>query len=224
MPAITIRGQLGSGVYLIAPEVARIMDVRYVDRQVLSEIARHLETTVEEVADIDHVPWGLRERIAKELGRAFEQISAGPVAPFDLGPHYVPTGEVLTEEKYITALQAVIHDLAEAEDVVLMSRGAQLVLKDHPGSLHIYLHAPVVVRVPRVMDYFHVEEEEARKRIEESDKAHIAFLKKYFKADVEDMSHYDLVINTRKVSPREAIDMIISLVKKTDDVAEPVST
>ena len=224
MPAITIRGQLGSGVYLIAPEVARIMDVRYVDRQVLSEIAKHLGTTVEEVADIDHVPWGLRERIAKELGRAFEQISAGPVAPFDLGPHYVPTGEVLTEEKYVNALQAVIHDLVEAEDVVLMSRGAQLVLKDHPGSFHVYLHAPVDVRFPRVMDYFHIDEEEARRRIEESDKAHAAFLKKYFKAELEDMSHYDLVINTRKVSLREAIEMIVSLVKKTRNIAEPVGT
>lgn len=224
MPAITIRGQLGSGVYLVAPEVARIMDVRYVDRQILSEIAKHLGTTVEEVADIDHVPWGLKERIAKELGRAFEQISAGPVAPFDLGPHYVPTGEVLTEEKYITALQAVIHDLVEAEDVVLMSRGAQLVLKDHPGSLHVFLHAPVEVRIPRVMDYFHMDEEEAARRIEESDKAHAAFLKKYFKAELEDMSHYDLVINTRKVTPREAIEMIVSLVKKTGYIAEPVST
>ena len=224
MPAITVRGQLGSGVYLVAPEVARIMDVRYVDRQVLSEVAKHLGTTVEEVADIDHVPWGLRERMAKELGRAFEQISAGPVAPFDLGPHYVPTGEVLTEEKYITALQAVIHDLVESEDVLLMSRGAQVVLKDHPGSLHVYLHAPIEVRIPRVMDYFHLGEEEAKTRIEESDKAHAAFLKKYFKAELQDMSHYDLVINTRKVSLREAIEMIVSLVKKTGDVAEPVST
>ncbi|MFQ5933041.1 MAG: AAA family ATPase [Dehalococcoidia bacterium] len=224
MPAITIRGQLGSGAYLIAPEVARIMDVRYVDRQILSEVARHLGVTVEEVADIDHVPWDLRGRMAKELGRAFEQISAGPVAPFDLGPHYVPTGEVLTEEKYVEALGAVIHDLVETEDVVLMSRGSQLVLKDHPGSLHIYLCAPMEVRIPRVMDYFHVDREEAIRRIEESDKAHSAFTKKYFKTDVEDMGHYDVVINTRKVSLKEAIRLIVSLVKQPDDVSEAART
>ncbi|MFQ5874276.1 MAG: AAA family ATPase [Dehalococcoidia bacterium] len=224
MPAITIRGQLGSGAYLIAPEVARIMDVRYIDRQILSEVARHLGTTVEEVADIDHVPWGLRARMAKELGRAFEQISAGPVAPFDLGPHYVPTGEVLTEEKYIAALEAVIHDLVETEDVVLMSRGSQIVLKDHPGSLHVYLHAPEEVRIPRVMDYFHIDQEEAKKRIEESDKAHKAFIKKYFKADVEDMEHYDLVISTRKVTLKEAINIIVSLVKQPDSVSQATTT
>ena len=87
MPAITIRGLIGSGAYIIAPEVARVMNVRYVDRQILSEVARHLDTSVEEVADIDHVPWGLRGRIAKELGRAFEQISAGPVAPLRSRSH-----------------------------------------------------------------------------------------------------------------------------------------
>ena len=44
MPAITIRGLIGSGAYIIAPEVARVMNVRYVDRQILSEVARHLVT------------------------------------------------------------------------------------------------------------------------------------------------------------------------------------
>ena len=220
MPTITMRGQLGSGAYLIAPEIARLMDVRYVDRQILSEVARHLNTTVEEVADIDHVPWGLRGRMAKELGRAFEQMSAGPVAPFDLGPHYVPTGEVLTEEKYLAALEAVIHDLVETEEVVLMSRGAQMILKDHPGSLHIYLVAPLEVRIPRVMDIFHIDQEEAKKRIEEADKAHSAFIKKYFKTDAEDLDHYDLVINTRKISLQEAINIIVSLCKQPDGVSE----
>lgn len=220
MPAITIRGGLGSGAYLIAPEVAKILDVRYVDRQILTEVARHLDSTVEEVADIDHVPWGFKGRVAKELGRAFEQISAGPVAPFDLGPHYVPTGDVLTEEKYITALQSVIHDLVETEDVVLVSRGSQMILKDHPGSLHVYLHAPMEVRIPRVMDYFHIDEEQAGIKIEESDKARHAYVKRYFKADVEDMDHYDMVINTRKISLKEAIDIIVSLAKQPDDVSE----
>ncbi len=220
MPAITIRGLIGSGAYLVAPEVARIMNVRYVDRQILSEIARHLDTTVEEVADIDHVPWGLRGRIAKELGRAFEQISAGPVAPFDLGPHYVPTGEVLTEEKYISALESVIHDMVETESVVLVSRGAQMILKDHPGSLHVYLQAPMEVRIPRVIDYFHISREDAEKKIEELDKAHKAYIKKYFKVDVEDMEHYDLILNTRKISLRETINMIVSLVGEPEDVTE----
>ena len=224
MPAITIRGLIGSGTYLVAPEVARIMNVRYVDRQILSEIARHLDTTVEEVADIDHVPWGLRGRIAKELGRAFEQISAGPVAPFDLGPHYVPTGEVLTEEKYISALGSVIHDMVETESVVLVSRGAQMVLKDHPGSLHVYLQAPMEVRIPSVIDYFHISREDAEKKIEELYKAHKAYIKKYFKAAVEDMEHYDLIINTRKISLKEAINMIVSLVGETEDVTEAAKT
>ncbi|MCH8088521.1 MAG: cytidylate kinase-like family protein [Chloroflexi bacterium] len=224
MPAITIRGLIGSGAYLVAPEVARIMNVRYVDRQILSEIARHLDTTVEEVADIDHVPWGLRGRIAKELGRAFEQISAGPVAPFDLGPHYVPTGEVLTEEKYISALESVIHDMVETESVVLVSRGAQMILKDHPGSLHVYLQAPMEVRIPRVIDYFHISREDAEKKIEELDKAHKAYIKKYFKAAVEDMEHYDLIINTRKISLREAINMIVSLVGEPEDATKAAKT
>ena len=218
MPAITIRGLIGSGAYIIAPEVARVMNVRYVDRQILSEVARHLDTSVDEVADIDHVPWGLRGRIAKELGRAFEQISAGPVAPFDLGPHYVPTGDVLTEEKYANALESVIHDMAEGESVVLVSRGAQLVLKDHPGSLHIFLHAPLDVRIPRVMDYFHITREEAEEKVKEMDKAHHAYIRKFFKADVEDMEHYDIVINTRKISLREAINIIVSLVNQTQEV------
>ena len=188
------------------------------DRQVLSEVAKHLGTTVEEVADIDHVPTKLRGRIAKELGRAFEQISAGPVAPFDLGPHYVPTGEVLTEEKYVEALEAVLHDLVDTESVVLMSRGAEMILKDHPDSLHIHLHAPLDVRIPRVRDYFHITKEEAEKRIEEWDKAHKAYIKKYFNTDVENMEHYDLVINTRRISLNEAINMIVALAKQSEEV------
>jgi cytidylate kinase len=220
MPTITIRGDLGSGVYLIAPEVTRILDMRYVDRQVLCEVAKRLGTTVEEVADIDHVPTKLRGRIAKELGRAFEQISAGPVAPFDLGPHYVPTGEVLTEDKYVEALESVVHDLVDTESVVLMSRGAEMILKDHPDSLHIYLHAPLEVRIPRVIDYFHITKEEAEKRIKEWDKAHKAYIKKYFNAGVENMEHYDLVINTRRISLNEAINMIVALAKRSEEVGE----
>ena len=67
------------------------------------------------------------------------------------------------------------------------------------------------------MDYFHITREEAEEKLKEMDKAHHAYIKKFFKADVEDMEHYDLVINTRKISLREAINIIVSLVYQTQE-------
>jgi cytidylate kinase len=50
--------------------------------------------------------------------------------------------------------------------------------------------------------------EAARKEMERSDSSRRAFIKRYFKAELEDPVHYDLVINTGRFSFETAASLV----------------
>jgi cytidylate kinase len=55
--------------------------------------------------------------------------------------------------------------------------------------------------------------EEAKQRIIKTESDRKAFIKKYFHADITDIFHYDLIINTENLSIDDAINAINGVLK-----------
>ncbi len=74
----------------------------------------------------------------------------------------------------------------------------------------------------RVMESLKVDEESAKKEIARSDSSRREFIKRYFKAELEDPVNYDLVINTEHLSFETAASVVVGAVplkEQTVDVS-----
>ena len=204
MPVITIRGQMGSGAPEVGREVARIIRGDYVDRQVIAEIAELIKHPEAQVEAKEQIPTRVIQRILAALKGAFTRSGSVESA-------YLRTWEEpLDDAKYLDALETVTKDLALEGNVVLVGRGTQFILHNYQSVLHVLLVAPLEKRIERVMAQLQVDEDEARQQIEEFDRSRRAFIRRFFKRDLEDPEYYDLVISTKYLTYDAAVRLIVS--------------
>jgi cytidylate kinase len=119
----------------------------------------------------------------------------------------------LDDSRYLNTLKSVIGELARSHSLVIQGRGSQFILRDYPHALHVLVTAPADVRVQRVMESLKQDQENARREMARFDNGSREFIKKYFKAEVWDPIHYDLVVNTENLSFQAAASIMPYLLK-----------
>jgi hypothetical protein len=205
MSLVTIRGQLGSGAPEIGGKVADRLHVDYIDREIIAEVASRLKRDKQDVIAKEMPPGTLLGRIVEALTSNYATME-----PF-FGGAYLPAELIpLGDARYVRALESVIRSLASGPSLVIRGRGSQFILKEYPGSLHVMVVAPLEVRVQRVMQSLKLDQEAARHEIARFDASRHEFVKRYFQAELEDPLHYDLVINTGRLSFDAAASTIIN--------------
>lgn len=204
MSIVTIRGQLGSGAPEIGRKIAGRLHTDYVDREIIADVAARLQRKAQDVIEKEMPPGTL-------MGRIVEALTMSPMVEPYGGGAYLPADVIpLGDTRYLEALESVVRELAKSPSLVIRGRGSQFILKDHPGSLHVLVVAPLDIRVKRVMQDLKIEEDAARKEIRRFDTSRHQFAKRYFRADLEDPVHYDLVINTGGLSFQAAVSLTIN--------------
>jgi cytidylate kinase len=205
MPIITIRGQLGSGAPEIGKEVARRLDIDYVDREIIADVASRLKWTKESITDKEMPPGTL-------MGRIAEALSYSPIIGGGYPGAYLPTWDFpLTDTKYIAGLESVIKELAKSRNIVIRGRGSQFILRGILEAVHILVITPLELRIKRVMSDLNLDDSSAKKEIDRFDSSRREFIKRYFNAELEDPHHYDLVINTAHLNINDSATIIIQL-------------
>jgi cytidylate kinase len=204
MSVVTIRGQLGSGAPEVARQIADRLQVDYVDREIIAGVAARLRRQEEEVKAKEMPPTSFLGRIAEALehGYAFGDGVAGAYLSLEEIP--------LDDTRYLQALESVVRQLARSQRLVILGRGSQFILKDYPGALHVLVVAPFEVRVKRLMQDRKLDQEAARLEIERSDKSLRKFIKRYFKAELEDPVYYDLILNTERFTFQAASSIVVN--------------
>ena len=112
------------------------------------------------------------------------------------------------KNKFGYLIKAAVCDLAAKDNVVIVGRGAQVILKDIPQVLHVRVIAPYAMRVNRVMKQLGCEEKHARRIIHQSDRDSSGYIRTYFDIDWDDNHLYDLVIKTRTLSMENGVEML----------------
>jgi cytidylate kinase len=205
MSVVTIRGQLGSGAPEIGKMVADKLHVDYVDREIIAQVAKRLEREEHDVIVKEMPPGTL-------LGRIVEALTSNYAVsgPYGEGAYLPPELIPLDDARYVEALESVLQELAKGPSLVIRGRGSQFVLKECPGSLHVMVVAPLDLRLERVMAELKLYREDAHREITSFDTSRHEFIKRYFQAELEDPLHYDLVINTRRLSLEAAVSNIVN--------------
>ncbi|MDD5703103.1 MAG: cytidylate kinase-like family protein [Dehalococcoidales bacterium] len=214
MPLVTIRGQMGSGAPEIGKLAAALLKVDYVDREIIAEVAAAINRSDIEIMAKERPSTNLLERIGEALAQS--AIRRG-VASAYLSTSAMP----LDDKRYLKGLTSVIRELAKTQRIVIRGRGSQFILKDYPRALHVFVIAPLKMRVTRVMTDLKLDEKEAKKEIVNSDSSRREFTRSYFHAELEDPALYDLVINTKNLNFKAAASIIANALRNKEGRKNP---
>jgi cytidylate kinase len=207
VPVITIRGKLGSGAPEIGKLVAESLHVDYIDREIIAQVAARLNLEEQEVVAKEMPPTGLQDRIAEALAHGYT-IGNG------IQGAYLPIWQIpLDNNRYLEALTGLVTELAHGHSAVIYGRGSQFILKDHPNALHVSIVAPLKVRVQRVMEIRKINEDAANKEIARFDGSAREFMKRFFGAEMDDPTSYDITISTERYSFQSAAAIILDALK-----------
>jgi cytidylate kinase len=119
----------------------------------------------------------------------------------------------LDQDYVMTRVFKVVRALASIGKAVIVGRaGAQVTAHMSPG-VRMRLMAPWEERIKGVMDYYELDEKEARTRAKKLDAARARLIKAHFDADIDDPTQYDLVWNTATSSIDDIASAVTALLR-----------
>jgi cytidylate kinase len=212
MPVITIGRQFGAGGSTVGEMLARKLKADLLEAQLIDEVARRLELPKEEVEAADEQPGSLLSRLLIALGSA----SGEPMIPPETAAWNPPNADPVFDTRLavLEITQQVIKEAARGGNVVIVGRGAAYLLSDLEGALHVYLEASHAIRVRTLMGRFRISEEEARRRMKQTDENRTAYVKQVYGHDRNLPGHYDLVMNTGRLGYEATVDAILAALKR----------
>ena len=226
MGVITVSGLAGGGGRKLGPSVAEALGADYVDRLILTDVARHVGATVEALHQREERPPTRGERFSRILQRILERSAVtgaggdpyfGPgVAPFlteeyeDLPQPTITRGHELEDETYIEGVRKVVTEVASGDNVVLVGRGAHIILKDQPNVLRVGVASKMEDRVATIMERERVDRARAEETVIARDLARAHHFNRFFGIDQADAPElFHLVINFSDVSLEYATEMVV---------------
>jgi cytidylate kinase len=214
MAVITLSRQFGSGGEAIAARVCEILGYRYFDKKMIVRAASEVGLSEEEIIDfsednyktrsfVDHLMTGWRG------SRAIAQSYTWQEEIFGLGPKAM---SALDEVKNIGLVESAIRAAYQRNNVVIVGRGGQAILKDKPGVLHVRIQAPLEARVLCLHQRENYSLGWAQDIAINRDRAAADYLERFHNIDWADSALYHLVINTRQLDTEAAAQLIINAV------------
>jgi len=186
MRIVTISRFVGSYADVIAATVARRMGLELIGRDQVHQMAQTCDPEYSRACSLYETEHG---------PGFFERIF------FDR-PSYTSLFESLTYEK------------ASQGNVVIVGRGAQVILKDIPGVFSCRVVAPFGVRVHRIMERYRFDKQEAEDFVRKYDHERESLIRSIFRSDPNEWSLYDIIINTAHYSSGDAADIVIDSIDK----------
>ncbi|MBO1363015.1 cytidylate kinase-like family protein [Prevotella sp. A2931] len=196
---INIGRQIGSGGLLIAKELARNLGFVFYDREILNLAAKES---------------GFCERF-------FEQNDERKGFLRSLFHVHVPLlGESnfyrndFSQESLYQFQSDAIRKAAEQSDCVFVGRTADYILRDYRNVVNIFITADPEERLRRVAERLRLNEEAARKLIEDKEESRAAYYNYYTGKKWGHASSYDLCVNSGPLGLKGTAELIEDFVRR----------
>jgi len=195
-PVITLSMEPGSGGRIIAGRTAQRLGYDYFDRDLIEGIAKSAKISAKVV-----------DTLEKERLTGVEEFIASLVKIKYLYPG-----------SYLRHLMRVVGAIAKHGRAVIVGRGANFLIPEDQ-RLSVRVIAPLDRRVENVAREFGLKLEAARKRVVQREAKRRAFIRESFHTSVDDPMHYDMVINTAKISLDSAVGAIVGALTPTPEAS-----
>ncbi|MDP9111656.1 MAG: cytidylate kinase-like family protein [Candidatus Eremiobacteraeota bacterium] len=197
---VTISNQYGSGAIAVAELAARELGYEFVDRQLPVVVAKRMRISPEEASAADEMGRSLGSRVLSSMELATPELATTSLRPtFD--------------DEYIREVQAAVREYASHGNVLIVGRGAGVILGRRPDVLRVFMHAPREWRIERVMEDFSLQRRAATVEVDRVDRARDAHLRDWYGAELGSPEIYDLSIDTSAFGARHSAELIVSAVR-----------
>lgn len=191
---ITIARSYGSGGRKMGRLLAKELGYEYYDREILRIASDESGISEELFRQADE-----KQRIP--LFRIAREVYTGEVIPPD-------SDDFISNENLFRYQAKIIRELAATRNCVIVGRCANFILRGRDNVLNVFVTAPVVDCVRRVMETDGLNLEEAEKKIKKIDKHRADYFKYFTGRQWQDAALYDLCLNTGHMSEQKCVDIV----------------
>lgn len=188
----------GAGAADVARLVSQPLGYRLIDEEIITSAAVEAGVEREVVADV--------ERRKSVLSRLIDGMAAGGAIAAPVPPEMIPPAS----DELRQAIRSAIDEIASEGDVVLVAHAASFALAGRADVLRVLVTASDDKRKERIAAERGVDDGQAANLLKRADAGRSDYLKRFYGIGDEKPSHYDLVINTDKISAEVAAQLIVS--------------
>ena len=192
---ITIAREFGSGGKTIGKMIADELGIPFYDREILR------------LASDDS---GINESL---FAKADEKMSSTPL--FKIA-NRVYTGELIppdsddfvSNDNLFNYQAKIIKELAAQGPCVIVGRCADFVLKDNDNVIRLFVHSTPEKNLKTVCELKGLEEKEAQKLIDKTNKHRAAYYKCYTGRDWDNAKNYDLCLDSSRLTYEKCVQIV----------------
>ena len=200
MAVITISRQFGAGGITLGKLVAEKFGYTFAHSEIIKMIA-----------EMANVSTNFVETVEKEAGGKFSRIINRLVSKPLVDRVLKDERGYIDEEIYLDYLVLIIAQLADDGNVVILGRGSQYILGDHPDAYHILLIDTLENRVKFMQEHYNLSYNRAAQVVRTEDKRRVNLYRKLGKSDYDNPDLYHLVLNMSRINLEKALELISSL-------------
>ncbi len=201
MAVITISRQFGAGGLTLGKMIAQKFGYTFADTEIIKMVAEMANVSTNFVTTIE-----------KEAGGKFSKFISKTVSKPLVGRILKEERGYIDEEIYLDYLVLIIAQMADDGNVVILGRGSQYILNDHPDAHHVLLIDTFENRVKFMQKNYELSQSRAAQVVKNEDKRRMNLYRKLGKSDYDKPELYHLVLNMSRVSLELALQLICKLV------------
>ena len=188
---VTITREFGSLGRPIAKRLSELLDVEFYDRDIVEATARQMNMPVSKLSD------------SEEKKTSFWKML------FPLG-----TDSPEQQKQIFECQSQIICKMANKGSCIIVGRCADYILKDDPDAIHVYIYASYADRLANCVGSLGMKKEDAKKMINEVDKARLNYHKYFAGYAPGDPEHKHIIINSALLEVEGTAQALAAIVKK----------
>jgi cytidylate kinase len=204
MAVITISRQYGAGGKTLGKMIASTLDYTFADSDIIQQIAKEANVSPHWV-----------ESFEKEAGTKLSRVISSMVSQRWVDRILKDERGYLDERIYLDYLVLIVAKMADEGDVVMLGRGSQYILNDHPDAFHVLLIDELEHRIKFIVDRYNVSEKQATRIVNNEDKRRLSLYRRLGKEDYENPGLYHLVLNMNRFSLEQASTLICKMASQS---------
>ncbi len=201
MAVITISRQFGAGGITLGKMIAESLGYTFADSDIIQRVAKEANVSTHWV-----------ESFEKEAGSKLSRFISSMVSKRWIDRVLADERGYLDEQIYLDYLVLIIAQFADEGDVVILGRGSQYILDDHPDTVHILLVDDFESRVKFIMEHYKMSYNKANRLVVSEDRRRMSLYKRLGKSDYENPRLYHMVLNMGRLDLETAREMACNLV------------
>lgn len=196
-PVITVSATYGAGGSVIAPRLAGEMGLPFIDRLISADDATQSHRSQEGLVQ--------GEQESTPTGRFLSYFARAATVGAVIGPDPDLQDDADIRARAEEALQPVV----DGAPAVILGRAGAVVLASRPRTYHIRLDGPIERRVAWAGPFEHLDNDAARRRQAETDRARTSFVKRLYRVDPADPKLYHLILDPTAIG----VDASVAVIK-----------